>query len=431
MIPVAVITRTLDRPAFLERAIRSVLGQTFGQWEQWIVNDGGDPAPVDALIERYREAHQGRIRALHLDANQGMQRASNLALERSTSRYVAIHDDDDSWDPRFLERCVDFLEQAGPDSRYQGVITKTLRIDERAGTDGTLTEVARTPYVPIDQVSLFRVGFENPFPPIALLYRRNVHQAIGLFNERYGMAADMDFNFRFLLHHDIHVIDEPLAFYHWRVDAGPDGSGTGGNTFTRRKREHDRLINELRNDWLRGETEAGTPSVRLAGLAFSLSKFLYENEWLTWYLKDKADALVSRAETTEDLARQNARGERLERALELLDTNSRTLDELREGVAANARSERLERALELLDTNSRTLDELQENLGGALDALGAIATEQGALGADVRRKFGFFEEVPARLERLESLTSEIRDRQRGQRTLVRLGPLVLSWRRRQ
>ena len=52
---VAIVTRTKNRPLLLERALNSVLGQSFADWHQIVVNDGGDPAPVDALAERYRE----------------------------------------------------------------------------------------------------------------------------------------------------------------------------------------------------------------------------------------------------------------------------------------------------------------------------------------------------------------------------------------
>ena len=92
---VAVITRTRERPEFLARACESVLGQQFGDWHHYIVNDGGSKKKVQSVLRPYRDDYGKRLTVIHLDG-EGMVPAANAGLERSNEAFITIHDDDDS-----------------------------------------------------------------------------------------------------------------------------------------------------------------------------------------------------------------------------------------------------------------------------------------------------------------------------------------------
>jgi len=280
---VAVITRTHNRNRLLRRAIESVLAQSFQDWVHVILNDGGDPDALENLCQAYAGSYAGRLKLLH-EKHLGMQEAANSAIRRSDSRYIVIHDDDDAWEPAFLAETTAFLEEQGPDSPCQGVISQTLRILEKENPDRSFTEIERRPYVPVRSVNLFRVGFENPFPPIAFLYRRRVHEETGFFNPRWDMVADLDFNFRFLQLHEIGVVEKPLALYYWRDSSSP--STENANTVTRQKDEHGRLLNELKNHYLR---KASTAREAALGLGFQISAFAVENQWMTSEIRDRVN----------------------------------------------------------------------------------------------------------------------------------------------
>ncbi|WP_368859267.1 glycosyltransferase family A protein, partial [Xenorhabdus bovienii] len=47
---VGIVTRTKNRAVLLRRALESVKDQTYPHWQLVIVNDGGQPEPVDALV---------------------------------------------------------------------------------------------------------------------------------------------------------------------------------------------------------------------------------------------------------------------------------------------------------------------------------------------------------------------------------------------
>ena len=241
---VAVITRTKDRPVFLRRAMQSVLSQTFDDWVHVIVNDGGDSAIVETLAAFHADLYTGRIRIVHHAESQGMQNASNAGIAALDSEYVVIHDDDDSWEPDFLLTTTRYLDAEGRDSKVQGVITQTTQVTEELTVSGVFAQAARNPYCPVSHVGLKDMLERNLFPPIAFLYRRKVHETVGLFNQEFDVLGDHDFNLRFLRQFDIGVITDSHANYHWR-------HGSEGNTVTCARDVHRTMLNRMQNSYYR------------------------------------------------------------------------------------------------------------------------------------------------------------------------------------
>src|SRR3954471_22560691 len=102
---VAVIMRTRDRPVLLARALADVCAQTFGDWHLVVVDDGGDAAEVDQVVKQCPGV-TGRVTVLHNAISRGMEAASNQGVGAVDAEFVAVHDDDDTWHPAFLERTV-------------------------------------------------------------------------------------------------------------------------------------------------------------------------------------------------------------------------------------------------------------------------------------------------------------------------------------
>lgn len=227
---VAVITRTKNRTLLLERSIRSVLNQTHTEWQHIIVNDGGDPNAVNVLLKKYDEGYRGRAVVLHNMKSEGMERASNIGINTSESKYIAIHDDDDSWEPKFLERCLEGLAQC-PIPSVKGVVAHTTQIFERMDHD-SIVEIRRQDFDPtLTAISIPQISEINKFLPISFLFERSVFDEIGLYDESLPVIGDWEFNIRYFMKYDVLVIKENLANYHIRINSAKnyENTVTAGN----------------------------------------------------------------------------------------------------------------------------------------------------------------------------------------------------------
>jgi len=243
---VAVITRTLDRPLFLDRALRSVAAQDFHDYVHVVVCDGGDIEEVRNVIEA-SGADLRRIILVDNVRNRGMEAASNIAIGQSRSDFIVIHDDDDTWAPGFLSAAVAYLRDRR-NQGYGGVITGTWYISEEV-TPGGIVVHGRHPYNDwIEQVPLTEMACNNMFAPIAFMYRRSVYDALGGYDESFPVLGDWDFNLRFLLASDIGVIRDKLANYHHR-DVG--NVRLYGNSVYEQRAKHAEYHAILRNKYIR------------------------------------------------------------------------------------------------------------------------------------------------------------------------------------
>jgi glycosyltransferase involved in cell wall biosynthesis len=215
---VSVITRTKDRTLLLERAIKSVLSQTHSNWQHIIVNDGGETNAVNLLVNQYRDQYGERLLVIHNEKSRGMEAASNIGVRASDGRYVVIHDDDDSWQPSFLEQCILEYESCNIPT-VRGVLSHITQIFERIEGD-SVTEVRRQEFDPdLAAISIPQITEINRFLPISFLFERSVFDEIGLYDESLPVIGDWEFNFRFFLKYDVVVLKEALANYHIRTES--------------------------------------------------------------------------------------------------------------------------------------------------------------------------------------------------------------------
>lgn len=269
---VAIITRTRNRGILLKRAINSAKEQTYTDWHMYIVNDVGDLEIVENVVKEFENEIQEKITVLDRRISTGMESASNHGIKNSDSKYVIIHDDDDSWHPLFLEKTVGYLEEH---SESKGVITHTHRIVEKIENDKVII-VSNEPFNTwLEKVNLFRMAAENVFPPISFLYRRDCFAEIGYYDETLPVLGDWDFNLRFLNKYEIEIVPEPLAYYHHRVEitnGDLSNSVIGGNN------KHLYYDNYLRNQYLREDMEKGKVGlgylVNIAKADFDMHKHL-------------------------------------------------------------------------------------------------------------------------------------------------------------
>src|SRR5579871_4409533 len=239
---VAIVTRTQDRPITLDRAVRGILAQTFTDWRLVVVSDAGNLPAIRTVTERHAQALSGRLHLIHRERSEGMQAASNHGIAESRSRYLVIHDDDDSWHPDFLAKSVAYLEAAGGTRR--GVVTGADIISERYRDGGFVEASRRSMPLPNDPVPAAALRRHDRFPPIAFLFERAAAEAINNYRTDLPILGDWDFNLRFAERFGIGVIPETLAYWHHRKKFGGLSQLYANSRYARLLADHMRLQRE-------------------------------------------------------------------------------------------------------------------------------------------------------------------------------------------
>jgi len=107
---VSIITPAYNGEKFIERAIKSVLWQTFNDWELIIVDDASTDQTVE-IIKRYCEKDK-RIKLIELKENTGGPAIPRtIACKEAKGELIAFLDQDDIFYPEYLELKVKYFEE--------------------------------------------------------------------------------------------------------------------------------------------------------------------------------------------------------------------------------------------------------------------------------------------------------------------------------
>lgn len=93
----------------LPRVLDSLLAQTYSDFEVVVVNDASTDNTAE-ILSMYQK-RDSRIRPFNLTENGGVIRARTWAISKARGRYIAIMDDDDLAEPKWLERSVLYLDE--------------------------------------------------------------------------------------------------------------------------------------------------------------------------------------------------------------------------------------------------------------------------------------------------------------------------------
>jgi glycosyltransferase involved in cell wall biosynthesis len=103
---VSVIIPTYNRAEMLIRAIRSVLKQTYEDYEIIVVDDGS----TDDTAKVMKAYENDKFKYIRYSLNKGGAFARNLGLDSSRGKYIAFLDSDDEWLPTKLEKQTKFID---------------------------------------------------------------------------------------------------------------------------------------------------------------------------------------------------------------------------------------------------------------------------------------------------------------------------------
>ena len=138
---VSIIMPSYNTARFIEESIKSVLAQTYTNWELIIVDDASTDN-TDAVVQGVvRDCHprvggdllSSRIHYLKNAQNCGAAVSRNLALAQAKGKWIAFLDSDDLWVPEKLEKQLKFMAEKS----YAFSYTRYEEVDENGKPTGT------------------------------------------------------------------------------------------------------------------------------------------------------------------------------------------------------------------------------------------------------------------------------------------------------
>jgi len=195
-----------NKEAFVEKAVQSVLNQTFDKFELIIVDDGSD----DASLKKVNLFHDDRVRVMHQEHN-GVAAARNLGISMAKYEWIAFLDADDWWDIEYLETILNAI-QGHPS--YKIFATGRYRVfdelkerykHQMLPNDGSVGKV--------DYIEMAGIGGLPPINASNAVVHRSLFEQHGFYNESMQAHEDHDLWFRFSLTENIIIANIPLSNY--------------------------------------------------------------------------------------------------------------------------------------------------------------------------------------------------------------------------
>lgn len=162
MCKVSIIMPLYNAEKYVEKAIRSILNQSFNDFELIVINDGS----IDNSCNIVSTFNDDRLKFFNNDRNRGIAYTRNRAIELASGEYIAIMDDDDIAPLNRLACEVKYLDEH-PD--IIAVCGNACRIDEN---DNDLNELWRVCRSPKRINALFLFG--DPVPNSSAMVRRKI-----------------------------------------------------------------------------------------------------------------------------------------------------------------------------------------------------------------------------------------------------------------
>ena len=137
---VSIIMPSFNTAPYIAESIRSVMAQTYTDWELIIVDDASTDNTDDVVSSLMSSrtssaiANSSNIHYLKNDRNRGAAYSRNRALREAKGKWIAFLDSDDLWAPEKLEKQIACMTKNG----YAFSYTRYEEIDENGKSTGTI-----------------------------------------------------------------------------------------------------------------------------------------------------------------------------------------------------------------------------------------------------------------------------------------------------
>lgn len=209
---VSIVMSNYNGEPLIKQTIESVLAQSYQNWEFIIFDD----CSTDRSRQIIQSFNDPRIKPFFSDTHEHMVYGFNYGITNSSGELIARIDSDDTWEPKKLQKQVDFFHNH-PD--YGACFTLVNFVNEH-GNILTEKDTERVLWWDIrnkTQAEWLRYfyfhgcGVSHP----SAMFHRKVIEKVGLYNLGYVQVQDYDLWIRIVKHYPIHIIQEKLTNYRW------------------------------------------------------------------------------------------------------------------------------------------------------------------------------------------------------------------------
>ncbi|KKP77930.1 MAG: Glycosyl transferase family 2 [candidate division WS6 bacterium GW2011_GWF1_35_23] len=191
---ISVIIPAYNRAHTLDRAVQSVINQTYTNWELIIVDDASTD-DTENLVKKYIDE---KIKYYRNSVNKQKSYSRNRGVKVSVGEYVAFLDSDDEWLPEKLERQISSLED-----KYVGCFTGAYKVLGEK-------KIARHPVI---KESLLLDILKNRISismGSTCLVKKDIFERVGGFREEMTVNEDLELAIRLCSGNSFTLISEPL-----------------------------------------------------------------------------------------------------------------------------------------------------------------------------------------------------------------------------
>lgn len=206
----SVIMPLYNKAPYVRKAVESVVGQTYRDWELVVVDDGSS----DGSGEVVAGVADARIRIIRQE-NAGVGATRNRGVAESSAPYICFLDADDWWEPTFLEEMEGLITRY-PDAGIYGTgywIVKNGK--KRVAPIGVSEDFIEGE---INYCRVYAKTLCMPLTSITVAMPRTVFDEAGGFPTSIKLGEDFLLWVHIALKHKVALLNKPLSNYNQDVD---------------------------------------------------------------------------------------------------------------------------------------------------------------------------------------------------------------------
>ena len=214
----SVIIPLYNKAPYIAKAIESVLGQTYRDFEVIVIDDGS----TDQSLEVAKTFENKSITIIS-QPNSGVSTARNNGVKLAKHPYICFLDADDWWHPTFLEEMKQLITDF-PDAGIYGsgyYIVKNGK--ERIAPIGVPQGFERGI---IDYCEVYARTLCMPLTSISVVIPKHIFDEEKGFKSQLKLGEDFDLWIRITLKHKVILVNKPLAYYNQDVDVNNRAIGS-------------------------------------------------------------------------------------------------------------------------------------------------------------------------------------------------------------